>query len=735
MTCEDEEREKFEVKLKELRQQLDMLLQTEQNDLSLDIKLQMSDIYLTMQTQLGSSEECRQRKEFRENQLRYIDQMLSEGNLQGDHDGGTDEVKDYTTDDSRERPVKVHRSNTFAESSGRRMYPTNSSGVPGKILWRRPSPNQNGIHIRQRSNPEQGRLAHELMMRSRVDPASSVGDLPANFPALGARRSSRSPRQSNEHLDTSATSINSFNLQGRASTNASLQSLDMSYPHHSISAADSYLSSSAHCELSRFDSSFNADYNDLRGELRGTQFGDQRMGAVSKPHRSLSTRLTSLAADGSLASKVDMIQSLLTMLRSSDQDEMSRTLLTMANSKESCVAMRQSGCIPLLLQILHPRGEDGVTVRSSREAKMRATATLHNIIHLQGHSHESVREMNVLQLLEQVRTLTDIRRLQVEKATNRRDIPLTSANMKLMAEQQRPGHSIESLMQLSYKQEYRPAILLLGGVYAVGELLEADHKAMATSVMSRDDSNINRLHPGTDLHRHCCVILTNLTFGGAAVKIELCRMINCLHIIVLQLESHSEELVKAAGNILRNLSWNTCTRGDDVAGVDESVVNLLAFKENKADICAESGGLKLILHLLKHWTSARYSEDIVQNAAGILLNISSYVSLREAYRQRQRESGLYQVLVELLKLDSPEMLEKVCGILWNLSSRSAADQSKLWDLGAVPALHRLTKSVKDPKIQKAAAQALKNLMQAKGGGLGGVVEATGSRNGCVSITG
>ena len=105
--------------------------------------------------------------------------------------------------------------------------------------------------------------------------------------------------QSNEHLDTSATSINSFNLQGRASTNASLQSLDMSYPHHSISADDSYLSSSAHRELSRFDDSSHpsmvvssigslsshhsrsssADYNDLRGELRGTQFGDQRMGA------------------------------------------------------------------------------------------------------------------------------------------------------------------------------------------------------------------------------------------------------------------------------------------------------------------------------------------------------------------------------------------------------------------------------------------------------------------------
>ena len=98
----------------------------------------------------------------------------------------------------------------------------------------------------------------------------------------------------------------------------------------------------------------------------------------------LPSHLQALARDAPLASKVEMIQSLLTMLRPSDQDEMSRTLLAMANSKESCVAMRQAGCIPLLLQILHPRWEDGVVTRASREAKMRATAALHNIIHLQG---------------------------------------------------------------------------------------------------------------------------------------------------------------------------------------------------------------------------------------------------------------------------------------------------------------------------------------------------------------
>jgi adenomatosis polyposis coli protein len=98
----------------------------------------------------------------------------------------------------------------------------------------------------------------------------------------------------------------------------------------------------------------------------------------------LPSHLQALARDAPLSSKVEMMQSLLTMLQPSDQDEMSKTLLAMANSKEGCLAMRQTGCIPLLLQILHPRCEDGVITRASREAKMRATAALHNIIHLQG---------------------------------------------------------------------------------------------------------------------------------------------------------------------------------------------------------------------------------------------------------------------------------------------------------------------------------------------------------------
>lgn len=47
-----------------------------------------------------------------------------------------------------------------------------------------------------------------------------------------------------------------------------------------------------------------------------------------------------------------MVYGLLSMFSSSDRDDMSRTLLAMSSSPDSCVAMRQSGCLPLLIQVL-----------------------------------------------------------------------------------------------------------------------------------------------------------------------------------------------------------------------------------------------------------------------------------------------------------------------------------------------------------------------------------------------
>lgn len=106
---------------------------------------------------------------------------------------------------------------------------------------------------------------------------------------------------------------------------------------------------------------------------------------------------------------------LLSMLANRDKEEMSRTLLALSSSQDSCLAMRKSGCVPLLVQILHETlgggGGPGETTTAaagcSREAKSRASAALHNIIYSQQDEGQARREMRVLHMLEQIRTYCD----------------------------------------------------------------------------------------------------------------------------------------------------------------------------------------------------------------------------------------------------------------------------------------------------------------------------------------
>lgn len=111
-----------------------------------------------------------------------------------------------------------------------------------------------------------------------------------------------------------------------------------------------------------------------------------------------------------------MVFWLLSMLANRDKEEMSRTLLALSSSQDSCIAMRKSGCVPLLVQILHeapgggggPGDAAGATAAGcSREAKSRASAALHNIIYSQQDEGQARREMRVLHMLEQIRTYCD----------------------------------------------------------------------------------------------------------------------------------------------------------------------------------------------------------------------------------------------------------------------------------------------------------------------------------------
>lgn len=107
--------------------------------------------------------------------------------------------------------------------------------------------------------------------------------------------------------------------------------------------------------------------------------------------------------------QVEMVFWLLSMLANRDREEMSRTLLALSSSQDSCIAMRKSGCVPLLVQILQeaPGGPGETAAGCSREARSRASAALHNIIYSQQDEGQARREMRVLHMLEQIRTYCD----------------------------------------------------------------------------------------------------------------------------------------------------------------------------------------------------------------------------------------------------------------------------------------------------------------------------------------
>ena len=169
-----------------------------------------------------------------------------------------------------------------------------------------------------------------------------------------------------------------------------------------------------------------------------------------------------------LDTRIDMVQSLLSMLGTHDKDDMSRTLLAMSNSRDSCAAMRQSGCLPLLLNLLH--GHDFVDGNARREARARAGLALHNIVYSNAEDRRGRREVRVLRLLEIVRAHCDViqyKGMPVHPCAERWYPPLRDYG---------PGPAVAALMKLSFEEEHRNAICELGGLQAIAELIDIDER-------------------------------------------------------------------------------------------------------------------------------------------------------------------------------------------------------------------------------------------------------------------
>ena len=78
-----------------------------------------------------------------------------------------------------------------------------------------------------------------------------------------------------------------------------------------------------------------------------------------------------------------------------------------------CVPCPPTGCLPLLIQLLHGSDKDSGLLgntRGSAAARARASAALHNIVHSNPDDKRGRREARTLRLLEQIRAHCDQQR-------------------------------------------------------------------------------------------------------------------------------------------------------------------------------------------------------------------------------------------------------------------------------------------------------------------------------------
>ncbi|XP_071941966.1 adenomatous polyposis coli protein-like isoform X2 [Antedon mediterranea] len=421
-----------------------------------------------------------------------------------------------------------------------------------------------------------------------------------------------------------------------------------------------------------------------------------------------------------MGSKVEMVYSLLSMLGTHDKDDVSRTLLAMSSSQDSCIALRQSGCLPLLINLLHgPEDSLMGDPRASKEARSRAGAALHNVVHSHPDEKKKKEEAKVLRLLEQIRSYCDFLRDSNERPSSSTDDPTSPVF------DHNPAPAVATLMKLSFDEEHRSAICQLGGLLSIAELLQLDY-----DLNSQSPDQYCLL-----LRRYAGMTLTNLTFGDGANKATLCSMKGCMRALVAQLTADNEDLTQVAASVLRNLSWRADIASKRVLREVGSVVALmnaaLVVKkeptlksvlsalwnlsahctENKADICAVEGALKFLVSTLTYKSPSR-TWAVVENGGGILRNVSSHIATSDVYRNILRVHNCLQILLKQLKSSSLTIVSNACGTLWNLSARCKDDQDLLWKLGAVNMLKNLVHS-KHKMIAMGSSAALKNLMAAK----------------------
>lgn len=221
-----------------------------------------------------------------------------------------------------------------------------------------------------------------------------------------------------------------------------------------------------------------------------------------------------------LENKMECVCSLISLLSLSPENnaDLSGPLLEMSRSVESCIAMRQAGCIPLLVQLIHSK--------VSRETRDRAAKALRNIIHTQTDDKAGRREARVWRLLEQVREYCYVLEDLVEMRKEGKEVIEDDVT-------KHPSQSVAALMKLSFDEEHRHVVCQLGGLQALAALVSGDQAAHG----SRTDDNTC-----LTMRKYAGMTLTNLTFGDGNNKSLLCSFKDFMLALVEQLESPNDDM-------------------------------------------------------------------------------------------------------------------------------------------------------------------------------------------------
>nr|QXY82385.1 Adenomatous polyposis coli HduAPC [Halisarca dujardinii]WEL12752.1 adenomatosis polyposis coli protein [Halisarca dujardinii] len=453
---------------------------------------------------------------------------------------------------------------------------------------------------------------------------------------------------------------------------------------------------------------------------------------------------------------LDTVFLLLSLLTSKEQpDEQSIEVLEKLSGTEAmCQGMRQSGCMNLLLSIVHnwERKEEEAHV----EVRQRAQVVLRRLVESQPDPDQLKYERNVLVYLERVRDHTDglFELLSCLKAS----IEIEQEDLMQCKQycEERIEYSLKKINTKSYdKQDYRPAILSLGGIQAVAEILVVNYKL--AKFYSTHSSRIVILHPDSVIS-FVLNILVNLTYGDSKSKSTLCQIPHFLSSLIYHTRRGNESVIASAAQILRNLSWRA-SNDVKVVMADSDAANALCESIEKVhkdislqhitsalwnlsahsldireQMCTNSNTIPSLVKLLGYTSSDdATSLMVVENAGGILRNLSALISSKETYRQRLRDCGCLKKLLVHLKLEQSRMtLENACGILWNLSTLCKEDQQAMWKLGMPQQLLKL-KDSEHKNVKEYSGRALKNLVQYSQGSMTGsksdVVQKSSSSSG------